>query len=83
MRAKATTAQLKVETVFDEKSIISVTVLEHSDTPSISGTAITSVPEAIIENQTFEIDGQSGATKTSNGIKAAVKDCVIQAQADK
>ena len=84
--------QVKVEVVVDETTIQSVKVLENQETPGIGsplvdgeqeGTIPTlSIPKAIVDNQTVNVDAVAGATITSATIKAAVEDCLTQAGAD-
>ena len=71
-----------VETTFDEGSILSVEVVDHSETPWISEAALTELPARIVETQSLGIDGETGATITSAAVLAAVADCAEQAQAD-
>ncbi|MFA5577822.1 MAG: FAD-dependent oxidoreductase, partial [Tissierellaceae bacterium] len=71
-----------VEVTFDERSIVSVIVKEHSETEGIGDTPIERIPKHIVEGQTLEVDIVSGATMTSNAILAVVEDCVKQAGGD-
>ncbi|HBG09754.1 MAG TPA: FMN-binding protein, partial [Firmicutes bacterium] len=50
-----------------------VAVLENSETPFIAENAFKQVPEAIVANQSWEVDVVSGATVTSKAIMAAVE----------
>lgn len=77
--AKGHNGDVNVEVVFDENSIVSVKVLEHSETAGLSDTPIQRIPEEIVSKQTLAIDTVTGATVTSKAILAAVEDCVIQA----
>ena len=52
--------------------IVSVEVGEHSETPGISDPAIEQIPAAIVEAQSTDVEGVSGATVTSEAIKQAV-----------
>lgn len=52
--------------------ITAVKVVKHSETPGISDAALARVPGEIVQAQTTGIDAVSGATLTTNGIKAAV-----------
>ena len=52
--------------------IVSVEVGEHSETPGISDPAIEQIPAAIVEAQSADVEGVSGATVTSEAIKKAV-----------
>ncbi len=70
---------MTVEVEFSKDSILSVQVTEHQETEWFAEKAIPLVPDAIIEKQTYEVDGFTSATFTSDAIKAAVKDCMEQA----
>lgn len=76
---KGNNGDVKVEVVFDDNSIVSIKVLEHEETPSISDAPIERIPAQIVNNQTLAVDTISGATNTSNAILQAVEDCVKQA----
>ena len=81
--------QVEVEVVVDETSIKSVKVTKNQETPGIGsplvdgkqeGTIPTiAIPDAIVANQTVNVDAVAGATITSATIKAAVQDCLTQA----
>ena len=53
-----------------------------SDTPQILKTVTDRLPERILASQSLAVDVISGATASSNGFLAAVKDAVVQAGAD-
>lgn len=64
----------------DEEKILDVTVASCTDMPvNIQAAAIAEIPTRIVETQSTQVDATSGATFTSNGIKAAVADCLEQA----
>lgn len=67
---------IAVEVVVKGGKIAAINVLSHSETPGISDAAFTSVPEAIIAAQSVDVDTATGATGTSKGIIAAVKDAL-------
>lgn len=70
---------IKVSVEVSESSIVNITVTHHNETAGISDNAITNIPQAIISEQSTEVDTVSGATLTSNGIIEAVKQAVEQA----
>lgn len=43
------------------------------------GYAMSEIPPVMIKKQTYEVDGVSGATITSEAIKKAVKECLEDA----
>ena len=71
-----------VEVVFSADKIESVTVTEHAETAGIADPALENIPKAIVDAQSVKVDGESGATVTSDAIKAAVADAIKQAGGD-
>ncbi|MCR4706395.1 MAG: FAD-dependent oxidoreductase [Clostridiales bacterium] len=60
--------------------IADVVIDEITDHPTtITDTPCAVIPAAIVANQTYNVDGVTGATFTSNSIKNAVRDCLEQA----
>ena len=76
---KGNNGDIQVEVSFDGEKIESVTVKEHAETPGISDPALATIPGAIVEAQSVDVDAVAGATNTSNGIKLAVADAAAQA----
>ena len=76
---KGNNGDIQVEVSFDGEKIESVTVKEHAETPGISDPALETIPGAIVEAQSVDVDAVAGATNTSNGIKLAVADAAAQA----
>lgn len=69
-----------VSVTVDESSITDVEIVECTDHPiTITQTPCEELPAAIVDNQSYNVDGVTGATFTSNAIKSAVKDCLEQA----
>ena len=62
-----------------ETAIVSIEAVKHHETEGIGDRALENVIPAIIEAQSTEVDGWSGATITSNAIKEAVEDAIAQA----
>ncbi len=54
------------------------TIDASGETPAVGGAAAETLQEQILEKGSAEIDGVSGATLTSNAVKAAVQDCFDQ-----
>jgi fumarate reductase flavoprotein subunit len=77
-------SEIKVSVIFSEYEIMSITIDEHNETitrPRIAY-AIENIPGYILQEQSVEVDVISGATYTSNAIKEAVKNCVLEAAKD-
>ena len=69
-----------VSVTVDEESITDVTIDEITDNPqTLIQTPCEQIPADILANQTYNVDGVTGATMTSNAIKNAVRDCLDQA----
>jgi len=64
---------------FSASKIVSVTVGENEETEGIGSVAIETLPPAIVEAQSVEVDTVSGATETSTAIIEGVADCIGQA----
>jgi fumarate reductase flavoprotein subunit len=87
--------EVSVEVTAD--SIKSVTVTSNSETPGIGGelkdsagkvmsaggtAPVDLIPQEIVDQQSLDVDGVTGATITSAAVKNAVKDCLTQAGAN-
>lgn len=70
---------LSVEVGFAKGAITSVTVTQHTETAGVSENAIAKVSEAIVKNNSTNVDTVSGATITSFAIKTAVQNAIEQA----
>lgn len=71
-----------VEVTADETTIYEVVVTEQNETPGIGSVAVEQLPGAIVEANSILVDGLSGATVTSDAIKAAVKAALEDAGLD-
>jgi fumarate reductase flavoprotein subunit len=72
---------LSLSTTFSEDAITNIVIDTHSEStgrPTVQ-TALTAIPLVIIKTQRLDVDGISGATRTSNAIKNAVEACVVKA----
>ena len=72
---------LKVSVTLNDKGFEKIEVLEHQETAP-GWPALTKMPEAIIAAQSLKVDTIAGATRTSEGIVAAVKDALSKAGVD-
>ena len=71
--------EIKVKVTFSDTAIESVEVVEHSESAGICEPAMEQIPQEIVDAQTYNVDAVSGATMSSKGIMAAVKDAMEQA----
>ncbi len=69
---------LKVKVTATADKNEAVEVVEHSETEGISDPAIANMPGKITEANKVTVDGETGATMTSNGIKAAVEQALTE-----
>ena len=69
---------LTVKVTVEGDKMTAIEVIAHNETKGLSDAAIAEMPAKILEAQSVEVDGVSGATSTSNGIKAAVADALSQ-----
>ena len=71
-----------VETTFEGGVITSVVVTEQNETPEIASLPLEQIPAAIVDANAYNVDSVTGATVTSDAIKAAVADAITQAGGD-
>lgn len=71
---------MTVQVVVAGGKISQVAVVSHQETENIAGPAIEKVPAAIVEQNSPDVDGVTGATLTSGRIMEAVKKCLDQAK---
>ena len=65
-----------VEVTADADKIYAVNILEQNETPGIGSVAVEKLPAAIVEANSVDIDGITGATVTSTAIKTAVTEAL-------
>ena len=73
---------ITVEMTTANGKITAVKVVKHGDTPGISDAAFARAPGEIVAAQSTGIDAVTGATMTTNGIKAAVASAIKAAGGD-
>jgi uncharacterized protein with FMN-binding domain len=64
---------ITVKIRLEGQRMVEVEVLAHSETPGISDGALSGIPQAILRAQSAVVDVVSGASLTSRGIMAGVK----------
>lgn len=70
--------EISVEVTFEGGQLTDLKVLSHSESANISDPALGKIPQAIKEEQTVEVDTVAGATMTSEGIIAAVRNALAE-----
>ncbi len=78
-KAKGIASDIEVTMTFDETSITDVVIDVSGETPDIGGAIGEDMAQAILDAQSADIDAVSGATVTSDAIRAAAADCISQA----
>lgn len=88
---------IKVEVTLKDKSIESIEVVEHSETPGIGGELkdidgnikevglkipVVDIPKEIVEKQSLKVDNITGATASSVAVKKAVENALKEAGAN-
>lgn len=77
--AKGIASDVTVTMTFDETSITDVVIDVSGETAGIGAEIGTDMANAILTAQGCDVDAVSGATVTSDAIKAAAADCISQA----
>lgn len=67
-----------VKVTVDGEKITAIEVVKHAESDGIADPALNTIPQAIIDAQTSEVDTVSGATITSKAIIQAVNDVLSQ-----
>ena len=78
--AKGMVSDVTVTITVDETSILSATVNADGETENIGKVAADKLAEQILAVQGQNIDGVSGATRTSDAVKQACEECIAQAK---
>ena len=79
---KGNNGNITVEVTVEQGKLAGVTVTDHSETKGLGDTAMESLIEVMVANNTTNVDAVSGATFSSNGLKEAVQQALRQAGAD-
>ena len=80
--AEGRNGDITVQVRADGEKIYQIKVLEESETQGIGSKAIKAVPRAIYNSQNLQVDATSGATITSDAIKAAVFNALTEGEID-
>jgi len=72
--------EFDVETTIEDDKIKDIVVKEHNETPSIGGVALEQMITKMKKENKADVDIVSGATKTSQAIKEAVKSALENAK---
>mgnify|MGYP001040037845 CR=1 FL=1 len=78
--AKGMESDVTVTIEVDETKILSATVDTAGETEGLGKPVGEKMAQEILEKQSIEVEGVSGATVTSKAAKAALEDCIAQAK---
>ncbi|MCA1753469.1 MAG: RnfABCDGE type electron transport complex subunit D [Spirochaeta sp.] len=67
---------IELEVVVQDGWIVDIQIVDHSETPGISDPGFEETLNAIFGSNSSDVDAVGGATMTSEGVKAAVRDAV-------
>lgn len=68
--------EMKVKVTMDGDKIAKIDILESNETPGLRDPAFNTIPQAIIDAQSADVDAVAHATESSEAIMAAVKDAL-------
>ncbi|GEK29452.1 FAD-binding protein [Furfurilactobacillus siliginis] len=72
--------QVVVRITYADNRLENVEVMKESETGEVGGKAMETLPAAMVAANTYDVDGVSGASVSSNAIKDAVKDALSKVQ---
>lgn len=78
-RAQGFSGEMVIAVTVAGGTITEVEVVSHNDTPFIADPALETLTGAVVEVQSAEVDTVSGATYTSEGFRAAVRQALGKA----
>jgi succinate dehydrogenase/fumarate reductase flavoprotein subunit/uncharacterized protein with FMN-binding domain len=73
---------VQVKVTFDASSITDIQIVDENQTVGLCEEVYSTIPQAIIDNQSLAVDSVAGATFTSSAVISAVGNCVTQAGGD-
>lgn len=77
--AEGKKGDFEVTVTIENGLIADISVGDNEETPDLGGVAIEEMPAEMIEAQSADVDGVSGATVTSDALKDAVTRCLEDA----
>ncbi|MDO4280258.1 MAG: FMN-binding protein [Peptococcaceae bacterium] len=70
-----------LKVVIEGGKLADIQVGDNEETPDRGGVAIKEMPKAMIKQQTYDVDGISGATKTAEALRQGVGEALEKASA--
>ncbi|XBS71361.1 FMN-binding protein [Acerihabitans sp. KWT182] len=81
--ARGLESDVKVTVTLDGAGKIQNVVAQApGETPELGGVAAPQVAKSIVDHQSLDVDGMTGATETSDAVKKAAKEALLKAGAD-
>ena len=78
-KAKGMFCEIVAEVTVKDGKIADVKLTGADETPALGGKVLEEMPAKIVEAQSADVDGMTGATVTTDAVKAAVNDALAQA----
>lgn len=73
--------EVVINVVIEKGRIITINIVNHSESPGITDLAFTQIPQVILEKQSVDdIDSITGATITSVAIIEAINEALMKAE---
>lgn len=72
---------IKVEVVVKDGALSDIQLLEHTETSGLGDSAMNQILPTMVENQTTNVEAIAGATRSSEGLKQAVRNALMEAGA--
>jgi uncharacterized protein with FMN-binding domain len=79
-RGRGRQGDIVVLVLVDERRILEIEVLDHDEDPFTGAPALESLAEAVLEENSADLDAVSGATLSSRGFLEAVENALDQAR---
>lgn len=76
---KGAMGNVTVEVTFSADAISDIVIDASQETPELGGAAAGTLAQQVLNAQSADIDGVSGATMTSAAVRQAVENCIAQA----
>ena len=77
------TGPILLRVTVSSQAITDIEVLGHTETPGLGSVAIEELSDTVIDANSTDVDGISGASASSNGFLSAVEDALLKAKPNK
>lgn len=79
-QAQGQNAPIKLSVTFTNDKIAKIEIVDQKETVGIGSAAAPIMVDRILKDQSLNVDAVAGATATSNAVKKAVEECIVQAK---